>query len=263
MNETILWEEELRGGQTWSQVLDPGMALRFTDLEGGANVSCLFYNAQEPSERYNMPDTLKAQHIARLTKGFVLYSDMGRILCSVTEDTVGLARPVGRHVVGRPHRRQLWREALPAEGNQAVDTLFYNAQNHADHYSAVNTIAAQGNIYLTTGSKLLSQEGNGLMTIVDDTCTLGGAMGEEAGAGGEVLEGRLGVEADLDGCAANGDGHDGVVATGQADHPLDQVDAGDRFGDAVLHLETSVDFEEVELLAVAIVCGKRWRRDWQ
>ena len=95
MNETILWEEELRGGQTWSQVLDPGMALRFTDLQGGANVSCLFYNALEPSERYNMPDTLKAQHIARLTKGFVLYSDMGRILCSVTEDTVGWHDPLG------------------------------------------------------------------------------------------------------------------------------------------------------------------------
>ena len=95
MNETILWEEELRGGQTWSQVLDPGMALRFTDLHGGANVSCLFYNALEPSERYNMPDTLKAQHIARLTKGFVLYSDMGRILCSVTEDTVGWHDPLG------------------------------------------------------------------------------------------------------------------------------------------------------------------------
>ena len=95
MNETILWEEELRGGQTWSQVLDAGMALRFTDLHGGANVSCLFYNALEPSERYNMPDTLKAQHIARLTKGFVLYSDMGRILCSITEDTVGWHDPLG------------------------------------------------------------------------------------------------------------------------------------------------------------------------
>jgi hypothetical protein len=36
-----------------------------------------FYNADDPTERYNMPDTLKAQHIARLTAGFVLYSDMG------------------------------------------------------------------------------------------------------------------------------------------------------------------------------------------
>jgi len=91
----ILWEETLRGGQTWSQILDPGMAIRLTDLEGGANVASFFYNATETSERYNMPDTLKAQHIARLTKGFVIYSDMGRILCSMTEDTVGWHDPIG------------------------------------------------------------------------------------------------------------------------------------------------------------------------
>ncbi len=95
MNETILWEEELRGGQTWSHVLDRGMAIRFTDLQGGANVSCLFYNPKDPGERYNMPDTLKAQHIARLTAGFVVYSDMGRILCSMTHDTVGWHDPIG------------------------------------------------------------------------------------------------------------------------------------------------------------------------
>ena len=95
MSETILWEDLLYGGQTWSHVLEPGMALRLTDLEGGANVSALFYNAEQPDERYNMPDTLKAQHIARLTKGFVLYSDMGRILCSMTDDTVGWHDPIG------------------------------------------------------------------------------------------------------------------------------------------------------------------------
>jgi hypothetical protein len=95
MSESILWEELLHGGQTWSHVLEPGMALRLTDIEGGANVNALFYNAAQPEERYNMPDTLKAQHIARLTKGFVLYSDMGRILCSITEDSVGWHDPVG------------------------------------------------------------------------------------------------------------------------------------------------------------------------
>ena len=82
-------EEPLRGGQMWSRVLGRGQTLRLTDLEGGAAVAALFYNAEELSERYNMPDTLKAQHIARLTAGFVLYSDMGRVLCSITEDTVG------------------------------------------------------------------------------------------------------------------------------------------------------------------------------
>ena len=95
MSQTCLWEQTLRGGETWSHVLRRGTALRITDLEGGANVSALFYNARQPEERYNMPDTLKAQHIARLTKGFVLYSDMGRILCSIIDDTVGWHDPIG------------------------------------------------------------------------------------------------------------------------------------------------------------------------
>jgi uncharacterized protein len=85
----LILEESLRGGQMWSRVLRRGQTLRLTDSEGGAAVAALFYNAEEPSERYNMPDTLKAQHIARLTAGYVLYSDMGRVLCSVTADSVG------------------------------------------------------------------------------------------------------------------------------------------------------------------------------
>jgi urea carboxylase-associated protein 2 len=85
----LISSEQLRGGQTWSRVLGRGQRLVLTDLEGGAAVAALFYNADAPTERYNMPDTLKAQHIARLTAGFVLYSDMGRVLCSITKDTLG------------------------------------------------------------------------------------------------------------------------------------------------------------------------------
>jgi len=91
----ILWEETVQGGATWSHVLKRGMALRLTDLEGGANAGAIFYNFECPVERYNMPDTLKAQHIARLTKGVVLYSDMGRILCSITADSLGWHDPIG------------------------------------------------------------------------------------------------------------------------------------------------------------------------
>jgi urea carboxylase-associated protein 1 len=70
------------------------------------------------------------------------------------------------------------------EGNQAVDTLFYNADNYADRYSAQDTIRHQSNIYLTTGSELISTEGRHLLTIVADTCgrhdTLGGACSCES-----------------------------------------------------------------------------------
>lgn len=89
MSDSIVLEETLRGGAMWSWTLKRGTALRLVDPEGSANVSALFLNASSPLERYNMPDTLKAQFIAFLTKGNVLHSDMGRILCSITEDTCG------------------------------------------------------------------------------------------------------------------------------------------------------------------------------
>ena len=73
---------------------------------------------------------------------------------------------------------------VDVEGNQAVDTLFYNAHDYADRYSAQDTIRAQGNIYLTTGTKLISTARNVLLTIVADTCgrhdTLGGACSAES-----------------------------------------------------------------------------------
>jgi urea carboxylase-associated protein 2 len=87
--DRLLWEEHLQEGAHWSGVLRRGVKLRITDLEGGANVATLFYKYEEKLERYNMADTLKAQHTAFLTKGNVCYSDMGRILCSITEDTCG------------------------------------------------------------------------------------------------------------------------------------------------------------------------------
>ena len=93
--ESVLWEETVEAGASWSHVLKRGTVLRMTDVQGGANVGALFYNFECPVERYNMADTLKAQHIARLTAGFVLYSDMGRILCSVVGDTVGWHDPLG------------------------------------------------------------------------------------------------------------------------------------------------------------------------
>ena len=91
----LLFEDVVREGATWSHVLKRGTALRITDTLGGANVGGLFYNWENTAERYNMPDTLKAQHIARLTSGCVLYSDMGRVLCSITDDTVGWHDPLG------------------------------------------------------------------------------------------------------------------------------------------------------------------------
>jgi len=83
---------------------------------------------------------------------------------------------------------------LDLEGNQAVDTLFYNAHDPAERYSATDTIREQGNIYLTTGSVLLSDQGNPMLTIVADTCgrhdTLGGACAAESNQVRYALEKR-------------------------------------------------------------------------
>jgi hypothetical protein len=92
-----LWEDTIQGGASWSVILRRGNSLRIEDIEGGGNVGALFYNWDCMVERYNMPDTLKAQHIAHLTSGFVLYSDMGRILASITADSCGWHDPLGGH----------------------------------------------------------------------------------------------------------------------------------------------------------------------
>jgi uncharacterized protein len=89
--------------------------------------------------------------------------------------------------------RSPWSGVVPAghhltlvdlEGNQAVDCLLYNAHDTADRYSASDTIAAQGGLFLTTGSVLRSCEGTALMTVVADEVgrhdTVGGACSKES-----------------------------------------------------------------------------------
>jgi uncharacterized protein len=93
----ILFEEDLPGGGLWSWLLRRHTTLRLTDVEGGANVGLMAYNADAPLDRLNLPDTLKAQYTAKLTRGHVLMSDMGRALLSITGDTCGWHDPLGGH----------------------------------------------------------------------------------------------------------------------------------------------------------------------
>lgn len=113
----LLWEEVVQPGASWSHILRRGTALRMTDTEGGVNVGAIFYNASNPAERYNMPDTLKAQHIARLTAGNVLYSDMGRVLCSITSDSLG------------------WHDALAGCGNARMIASQYGESRYQEHHN--------------------------------------------------------------------------------------------------------------------------------
>jgi len=73
---------------------------------------------------------------------------------------------------------------LDLEGNQAADTLFFNADDTSERYSAIDTIREQQNAYLTAGSKLMSNLGRTMLEITADTCgrhdTLGGACATES-----------------------------------------------------------------------------------
>jgi urea carboxylase-associated protein 1 len=91
--------------------------------------------------------------------------------------------PAGEPWVHEILQGQIFR-IVDLRGNQAVDTLFYNAHDYADRYSAQDTIREQRNIYLTTGTRLISTLGTVLLTITADTCgrhdTLGGACANES-----------------------------------------------------------------------------------
>ena len=84
------------------------------------------------------------------------------------------------HVIRRGETLRI----VDLEGNQAVDTLFFDAADPSERYSAVDTIRTQGGIYLSDGSPLMSTEGRVMLRIVADTCgrhdTLGGACAAES-----------------------------------------------------------------------------------
>ena len=84
-----LYQYELPAASHWSLKIRRGLTLKLTDLEGGANLGMMFYNPEMLTERYNAPDTLKCQHTFKLTQGNCLYSDMGRVFCSIVQDDFG------------------------------------------------------------------------------------------------------------------------------------------------------------------------------
>jgi len=116
--DRVVHRELLPGARNWSFVIRRGFALRLTDRRGGANCSVLMYNANEKLERYNMADTLKAQHTAFLTKGHVCYSDMGRVLCSIVEDSCG------------------WHDTVCGVSNDAAVKARYGEARYQEHRNA-------------------------------------------------------------------------------------------------------------------------------
>lgn len=82
-------KETLPGGWYWTAHLSRGEALRLLNVSGNPGVTLFAWNAKDTSERYNSADTVKVQWTSELRKGRVLFSDMGRVLLSIIEDSCG------------------------------------------------------------------------------------------------------------------------------------------------------------------------------
>jgi hypothetical protein len=91
----IVEDRTLPANSPWARVLQRGQTLRIIDLEGKQAVDFLCYNADDPSERYNAADTMKYSGTIFLTAGHGLYSDMGRRLLTIVEDTCGRHDTIG------------------------------------------------------------------------------------------------------------------------------------------------------------------------
>ncbi|MEC5217073.1 urea carboxylase-associated protein 1 [Actimicrobium sp. GrIS 1.19] len=102
--------------------------------------------------------------------------------------------PAGEPWMTRLQRGQVFR-IVDLEGNQAVDTLFFNADDLQEHYSATQTIQAQRALYLGLGTVLMSSDARPMLTITADTCgrhdTLGGACSCESNTVRYALEKRF------------------------------------------------------------------------
>lgn len=125
---THVWTRTFAPGEKWSGAISKGKLIRLTALGDGANISGLLYNADNLTERYNMPDTLKAQHTSCLKKGNVLMSDNGRAMASIVEDDLKWHDPIGGYTT-----RQLTDEKYGKTTYQSVlnDYLRSGQENFA------------------------------------------------------------------------------------------------------------------------------------
>lgn len=121
------YSTHIPGASHWSFIARRHTRLTLTDIEGGANIGMLFYNPVLLNEKYNAPDTLKCQHTFKLSTGNCLYSDMGRIFCSIIEDDFGWHESV----CGNSHASHI--QGKWAERDYQVDSNLWK-QNGYDSF---------------------------------------------------------------------------------------------------------------------------------
>lgn len=143
---TTISTKSIPAGGKWSGQIRRGKSITFTAMEDGASLSLLLYNAHNTAERYNMPDTLKAQHTAHLTAGHVLMSDNGRVLASITDDSLGWHDTISgystRKLVDEQYEKTTYQENRNSwhrsgEENFAVE-LFRNGLTTRDLVPVIN-----------------------------------------------------------------------------------------------------------------------------
>lgn len=123
----FIWKESLPGGAHWSGVIRRGTVLRLTDIQGNANVAMLINNLEVKNERYNMPDTLKAQKTAFLTTPNMCFSDMGRVMCSIIADTCGWHDTIGglsnKNIIAKKYGQKNYQQAHNDYFKNGYDSL--------------------------------------------------------------------------------------------------------------------------------------------
>ncbi len=91
----VIEDVTVQPAEHWARVVLQGSRVRIIDIEGKQAVDFLAYNAHDPSERYNAADTMKYAGTIFLTKGHGIYTDMGRALFTIVEDTCGRHDTIG------------------------------------------------------------------------------------------------------------------------------------------------------------------------
>lgn len=167
-----LYSETLPGGALWSMRIARHRLLRLTALGARANVSALFYNAAQPLDRLNVPDTLKALHTAKLARGHVLMSDMGHALVGIVEDTLGWHDPLAGHI----DAAQVAAKFGVHNYQQYRNDFYRNARDNflielAKHGLGLRDIVANVNFF----SKVAVDD-EGRMAFVEDHCPKGASV---------------------------------------------------------------------------------------
>jgi uncharacterized protein len=167
---SVIWSETIRPGGKWSGVIGRGKLLRLTAMENNANVAMQFFHARDLTEKYNMPDTLKAQHTAHLTRGNILMSDNGRAMASIVQDDPGWHDPLGgyttRESTDAKYGKSLYQEERNSwlrsgQENLAME-LTRNGLGMRDFSPVVNWFSKvvcdpEGNMRFASGNSIAGQ----------------------------------------------------------------------------------------------------------